>query len=228
MRTAAWRAVRRLEIGLMIAAMLGGCQTEESIRKATGYYQEGLANMETDRRQAFVSFQKAVQLNPSHREAHYYLAHLYTLQTKYPQAVAELREVLAIDPDYAEAHNYLGQVLEAQGQWRDAVVEYRTALRNPLYATPDIALYRLGRALAHEGEYEPAMTALEDAIRITPPSQPLAPVLLELARVYIKLGYTSKAREALHEVTKLEKTGANAVAAEALMRELTPSMDIVR
>lgn len=204
------------------ALSLGGCQTEETLKKATGYYQEGLANLESDRRQAFVSFQKAVQLNPRHKEAHYYLGHLYTLQGKYAQAEEKLREVLAIDPDYSEGHNYLGQILEAQGRWPDAVKEYRQALQNPLYTTPDIALYRLGRALAHEGDLQGAMQALEDALRVTPPSQPLANVYLELGRVYYKLGYTEKAREALAQVTSLDKGGAGAAAAGSLLERLKP------
>lgn len=225
----AWRASRAGAGCLLLVFILAGCQTsDEALRKATGYYQEGLANMQTDRQQAFVSFQKAIQLNPAHKEAHYYLAHLYTMQGKYAQAEGELHEVLKIDPDYAEAHNYLGQVLEAKAQWRDAVLEYRAALRNPLYATPDIAMFRLGRALAHEGEFEAAMTTLEDAIRVTPPSQPLAPVYLELGRVYMKLGYNTKAREALIEVTKLEKTGTNASAAEELIKGLKPSVETSR
>lgn len=208
---------------LLLMIGLGGCQTsDDNVRKATGYYQEGLANIETDRRQAFVSFQKAIQLNPRHKEAHYYLAHLYTLQGKYPQAEDELREVLKIDPDYADAHNYLGQVLEAKGQWHDAVAEYRAALRNPLYTTPDIVLFRLGRTLAREGDTEGAIQALEDALRVSPPSQPLGPVYLELGRAYVKLGYNTKAREALTEVTKLEKGSANASAAEELLGRLKP------
>lgn len=221
-----WLKARRSQQGsvlccLLAAAMLSGCQTsDESLRKATGYYQEGLANMETDRQQAFVSFQKAIQLNPRHKEAHYYLAHLYARQGKFAQAEEELRKVIEIDPDYADAHNYLGQVLEAKGQWREAIAEYRAALRNPLYATPDIALFRLGRALAHEGESEAAMTSLEDAIKVNPPSQPLAPVYLELGKVYAKLGYNTKAREALTEVTKLEKGSPNADAAQELMGRL--------
>jgi type IV pilus assembly protein PilF len=209
-----------LVYGLLGIALIAGCQTEETLKKANGYYQEGLANLDTDQRQAFVSFQKAIQLNPRHKDAHYSLAHLYTRQGKFPQAEQELREVLAIDPEYSEAHNYLGQVLEAQGRWPEAVEEYRQALRNPLYATPDIALYRLGRALAHEGDLEGAMQALEDALRVNPPSQPLGPVYLEMGRVYMRLGYNVKAREALTEVTKLDKGTANATAAEDLLARL--------
>lgn len=224
MTYAASRPVSRSAVAFCLIAMavFSGCQTEESMKKASGYYQEGLANLESDRRQAFVSFQRAIQLNPRHKEAHYYLGHLYTIQGKYPQAEEELREVLKIDPDYPEAHNYLGQVLEAQGRWPEAVEQYRQALRNPLYATPDITLYRLGRALAHEGDLEGAMQTLEDALRVNPPSQPLGQVYLELGRVYGKLGYSTKAREALVEVTKLEKGGANAAAADELLGRLKP------
>lgn|SRR5574341_1406864 len=218
-RGISWSAMACCLLGL---ALIAGCQTEETLKKANGYYQEGLANMESDQRQAFVSFQKAIQLNARHKDAHYSLAHLYTKQGKFQQAEEELREVLKIDPDYSEAHNYLGQVLEAQGRWPEAVEEYRQALRNPLYATPDIALYRLGRALAHEGDLEGAMQNLEDALRVNPPSQPLGPVYLELGRVYVKLGYSLKAREALTEVTKLEKGGANATVADELLGRLKP------
>jgi Tfp pilus assembly protein PilF len=205
---------------LGICLIASGCQTEETLKKATGYYQEGLANLDSDRRQAFVSFQKAVQLNPRHKEAHYSLGHLYTVQGKYAQAEEEFREALKIDPDYSEAHNYLGQVLEATNRWPEAVAEYRLALRNPLYPTPDIALYRLGRALAREGDLEGAMQALEDALRVSPPSQPLGKVYLELGRVYARLGYKPKAREALTEAAKLEKSGANADAANELLGRL--------
>ncbi len=209
-------------LGLVGMAALTGCQTEETLKKATGYYQEGLANLETDRRQAFVSFQKTIQLNPRHKEAHYYLGHLYTVQGKFRQAEAEFREVLILDPDYSEGHNYLGQVLEAEGRWPQAIVEYRKALSNPLYSTPDIPLFRLGRALAHEDDLQGSMQALEDALRVHPPTQPLAPVYLELGRVYAKLGYTTKAREAFTQVTGLEKGGANAAAASALLEDLKP------
>ena len=80
----------------------------------------------------------------------------------------------------------------------------------------------LGRALAHEGDLEGAMQNLEDALRVSPPSQPLGPVYLELGRVYVKLDYSTKAREALTEVTKLEKGGANAAAADELLGRLKP------
>lgn len=205
-----------------LAMGLAGCVTtpEETAKKAKGHYQEGLANLEVNRQQAFLAFQKAVQLDPKHKEAHYYLGHLYALQGKYTQAEEEFRAVIRLDPDYSEAHNYLGQVLEPQDRWQEAIKEYRRALSNPLYATPDIALFRLGRALAHEGDMEGAARAFEDALVVSPPNVPAAQVNLELGRAYYRLGYDTKAREALTRAAGLDKGGESAAAANQLLERL--------
>ncbi len=210
-------------LGVML--VLGGCVTvtEDNLKKAEGYYQEGIANLDTDRQQAFVSFQKAIQADPRHKEANYYLGHLYALQGKNKQAEEEFRKVLRIDPDYSEAYNYLGQVLEPQDRWPEAIESYRRALSNPLYATPDVVWFRLGKALAHEGYMEKATEAFEDALRISPPNVPPAEIHLELGRAYYRLGYDTKAREALKRVTSLDKKGGEyAVAAHKLLERLKP------
>src|SRR5579884_3143988 len=220
---ATWTCLRRRGFGCLAALLatvlpvVAGCASEEKLQKAKGYYQEGLANIDTDRQQAFVSFQKALQVNPKHKESHYSLGHLYALQGKYPQAEEEFRAALQVDPDYAEAHNYLGQVLERQNHWDEAVREYRRALNNPLYGTPDLAWFNLGRALVHEGDLKGAAQAFEDALLITPASVPPAAINLELARVYGKLGYDTKAKEMLARVKTLDKGGPYAAEAGKLM-----------
>ncbi len=207
-------------LAILVAGCLGA--GEENKKKAKGHFQEGLANLEGNRQQAFLAFQKAVQLDPKHKEAHYYLGHLYAVQGKYPQAEEEFREVISLDPNYSEAHNYLGQVLEAQDRWQEAIKQYRQALSNPLYATPDIAWFRLGRALAHEGDMEGASRAFEDALVISPPNVPPAQVNLELGRAYYRLGYDTKAREALTRAVRLDKGGEAGAAANQLLERLKP------
>ena len=96
---------------LLVLGILGGCAiSEESKQKSKGYYQEGVASLETDRQKAFVSFQKAVQTNPENKEARYGLGHILVYQGRLTQAEAEFREAIKIDEDYSEAHTYLGQV----------------------------------------------------------------------------------------------------------------------
>ena len=209
-------------LSLLIALIIAGCVTEDKIKKANGHYQEGLANMDTDRQQAFVSFQKAVQFNPRHKEAHYSLGHVYAAQGKYKEAEEEFQRALQIDPHYSEAHNYVGQMYEKMDRWPDAVRSYRRALENPLYATPDLARWNLGLALAHERDYRGAAQALEDALLVSPPTVPAAAINLELGKVYGKLGFYTQAREAFTRVANLDKGGQYAAEAEKLMEGLKP------
>ena len=203
--------------------LVGGCATsEEAKQKSTGYYQEGMASLETDRQKAYVSFQKAVQLNPDNKEARYGLGHILVYQGKLSQAEVEFREAIRIDENYSEAHTYLGQVLANQDRWPEAIVEFRRALSNPLYGTPDLARFHLGRALAHEKDYQGAMEALEDALAVNPPNVPPAMLQLELGRVYYKLGFERRAKEALIKVTTLDKTGDYAGPAKEILARLKP------
>jgi type IV pilus assembly protein PilF len=191
-------------LGMLMPWLMGGCATSEETRqKSKGYYQEGMASLERDRQKAYVSFQKAVQLDPDNKEA-------------------EFRKAVKIDDNYSEAHTYLGQVLAYQDRWPEAIAEFRLALTNPLYSTPDLARFQLGKALAHEGDYQGAMEALEDALAVNPPNVPPAMLQLELGKVYYKLGFERRAKEALTKVTTLDKTGPHAAAAKEILARLKP------
>ena len=140
----------RLPVYIGLISIWGGCANDkEVLQKSQGYYQEGVASLPGDRQKAFVSFQKSVQLNPSNKEPRYALGHVYALQGKLSHAEEQFRAAIKIDETYSEAHTYLGQVLANQNRWDEAIQSYRQALANPLYPTPDLARFHLGRALAH-------------------------------------------------------------------------------
>ncbi len=216
---------RRQEYRLLVCvgfiSILGGCATDkEVIQKSQGHYQEGVASLPGDRQKAFVSFQQSVQLNPANKEARYALGHVYALQGKLSHAEEQFRAAIKADDTYSEAHTYLGQVLANQDRWDEAIQSYRQALANPLYPTPDLARFHLGRALAHQGDLQGSMDALEDAVSASPPSVPPAMTHLELGRVYYKLGYTTRARDILKKVATLDKGGELAAAASELLARL--------
>jgi type IV pilus assembly protein PilF len=207
---------------LAVGFMLGCASSEEAIQRSKGHYQEGVAALERDRQKAYVSFQKAVQLNPDNKEARYGLGHILVYQGKMAQAEEQFRAAIKIDDNYSEAHTYLGQVLVNQDRWPEAIAEFRQALTNPLYPTPDLARFHLGRALAHEGDLQGAMEALEDALMVHPSSVPPAPLHLELGRVYYKMGFERRAKEMLIKVTTLDQGGDYAAAAMELLTRLKP------
>lgn len=184
----------------MLPGLIVGCASEEKLTKAKGRYQAGVAALETDQQQAFVSFQKAVRLNPEHKEAHYYLGHVYFLRGKYGRAAERFTKVLRIDPAYSNAHNYLGLVLERQGRWQEAIQAYRKALDNPLFLTPDKAWFNLGRALAHEGRTQAALDAFQEALLINPANLPPELIFLEMGEAYYNLDKKERAVEVLTRV----------------------------
>ena len=215
--------VRPLLVLAILIGWLPGCATSEgSIQKSKGHYQEGRASLDQDQQKAFVAFQKAVALDPNNKEARYGLGLILAKQGKLPQAEQELRAATTLDENYSEAYTFLGQVLENQGRWTEAIAAFRQALANPLYVTPDLARFHLGRSLAHEGDYQGAMEAFEDALVINPPNVPPALLQLELGRVYYKLGFERRSREALTKVTTLDKGGEYAAAAKELLTRIKP------
>ena len=214
---------RPLLVWVLLIGWLPGCATSEgSVQKSKGYYQEGVASLEQDQQKAFVAFQKAVTLDPDNKEARYGLGHILALQGKLPQAEQELRAATTLDENYSEAYTYLGQVLEKQGRWKEAIAAFRRALTNPLYITPDLARFHLGRVLAHENDYQGAMEAFEDALVVNPPNVPPAVLHLELGRVYYKLGFERRSKEELMKVTTLDKGGEYAAAAKDLLTRIKP------
>jgi tetratricopeptide (TPR) repeat protein len=219
--------VRPLACPLLVSALLigwlPGCATSEgSAQKSKGYYQEGIASLEYDQQKAFVSFQKAMKLDPNNKEARYGLGHILALQGKLVQAEEEFTAATKLDENYSEAYTYLGQVLEKQERWTEAIAAFRQALTNPLYTTPDLARFHLGRVLAHESNFQGAMEAFEDALVVNPPNVPPAQLHLELGRVYYKLGFERRSRETLTKVTTLDKGGEYAAAAKELLTRLKP------
>ena len=207
----------------LVIGWLPGCATsDESLQKSKGYYQEGVASLDHDQQKAFVSFQKAVQQNPKNKEARYGLGHILALQGKLTQAEEEFVAATKLDENYSEAYTYLGQVLEKQGRWIEAIAAFRQALANPLYTTPDLARFHLGRSLAHESDYQGAMEAFEDALVVDPPNVSPALLHLELGRAYYKLGFERRSRETLTKVTTLDKGGEYAAAAKELLTRLKP------
>jgi len=68
----------------LLTLVVGCAGDKEALRKSQGHYQEGIASLPGDRQKAFVSFHRAVQLNPANKEARYALGHVYVLQGKLP------------------------------------------------------------------------------------------------------------------------------------------------
>ena len=210
--------------GLAAVALLAGCVSVEEVerreRESDGYYKQGLSHMDSNQQQAYVSFQKSIQLNPANFEAHYALGSIHFQRKEYAEAEREFRRCIELQPSSGEAMNFYGRTLIELKRLPEAVDILRKTTALPLYATPDNAYSNLGYALYLLGDNAGAIRAYQDALRIDPPSVPRALLHLELGRLYITQGENAKAREALAQAKSLDPQGTAGAEATKLMQKL--------
>ncbi|MBI3810059.1 MAG: tetratricopeptide repeat protein [Nitrospirae bacterium] len=210
--------------GLTAVVLLAGCVSAEELKKrereSEGYYKQGLSNMDSNQQQAFVSFQKSLQLNPDNYDAHYALGSIHFQRKEFAEAEREFRRCIELMPDNGEALNFYGRTLIELKRLPEAVDVLRKTTALPLYATPDKAYSSLGHALFLMGDSAGAIRAYQEALKVDPPSVPRALLYLEVGRLYIAQGENARAREALAQVKSLDPQGTAGAEATKLMQKM--------
>lgn len=210
--------------GLAAVILLAGCVSAEEIakrdRESDGYYKQGLSHMDSNQQQAFVSFQKSIQLNPDNYDAHYALGSIHFQRKEFSEAEREFRRCVDLKPNDGEALNFYGRTLIELKRLSEAVDVLRRTTALPMYATPDIAYSNLGHALHLLGDNAGAVRAYQEALKIDPPTVPRALLHLELGRLYIAQGENASAREALAQAKALDPQGTAGAEATKLMQKL--------
>ena len=214
--------------GICVLMSLVGCVTEASLKKqdeAEGNYQLGRSYLQTDLQKAIVSFERAIDINPNHRDAHLELGIVYGQRGRLDAAEEHYEQAIRIDSDYSEAHNNLGTVYARQAQWDKAIEEYRKALENPMYPWPDSAYYNLARALSQIGEYDEALIALRNASLVVPLAMPVVLIHREFGRIYEKVGDIELARAAYEEAIEADDQETYRDQLEEYLRNLETTSD---
>lgn len=210
--------------GLAVVALLVGCVSTEDLakreREADGYYKQGLSHLASNQQQAFVSFQKSIQVNPDNYDAHYALGSIHFQRKEFADAEREFRRCISLRPDDGESLNFYGRTLIELQRLPEAVDVLRKTTALPLYATPDKAYSSLGHALSLMGDNAGAIRAYQEALKIDPPTVPRALLHLELGRLYIVQGEPIKARESLAQAKSLDPQGTAGAEATKLMQRL--------
>jgi len=211
-------------VSIVAVGLLAGCVTEEALKKqkreAEGHYKQGMSYLQTDQQRAFVSFQKAIQLDPENYDAHYALGSVYFQRKEYADAEREFRTCVTLNPNSGEALNFLGRTLIEQKRFPEAAEVLRKVTLMPIYATPDVAFANLAEALHSQGDAQGAIQAYQSALKIDPPNVPRAFVHLMMGQLYMEKGEDGKAREALAQAKALDPDGDVGKLATRLMQQL--------
>ena len=111
---------------------------------------------------------EAEKYSPDDHRVHYFLGMAYHGKGMRDKAVEEFKRAISLKKDYSEAHNYLGTLYSDMELWDQAIEEFDRALANPIYDTPDKALYNVGWAYYSKKDYKTALIKYQEALRREP------------------------------------------------------------
>lgn len=124
------------------------------------------------------------------------------------QAEAAFRQALALHENYSEAENNFGWYLCQRGRHDEALTRFDLALKNPLYATPEVALANAGICSLAKGNVGEAEAFFFRALKRVPD---LRVALLGMADIEFRQGRALAARNKLNQLGDISTLGAPAL-----------------
>lgn len=158
---------------------------------------------------ALEELNEALKADANHAPAHNMLALLYMELREDALAQQSFDRALRLSPLDSDVHNNYGWFLCQRKRHEEGIKYFMSALKNPLYATPEKSFVNAGLCARDRGDDAGAAQYFERALAV----QPLQPqALYQLADLAFKRGDVPQARVYL---TRLNKSGV-ALSAEAL------------
>jgi type IV pilus assembly protein PilF len=140
----------------------------------------------------------ALAADPNYASAYSVRALIYTALRDFGAAEADFKKALGIAPDDPDINNNYGWFLCQSGKEKASIPYFLSAVKNPLYTTPDLAYINAGSCALKAGDLAEARDYLLQALRFSRDSAPQ--VQTHLATLAYKEGNLAEARNRLLEV----------------------------
>lgn len=127
------------------------------------------------------------------------LVHAYLKE--YSKADDDFRQALNFAPNDADVNNNYGWYLCETGKARASISHFLTAIKNPLYQTPERAYTNVGTCAMRAGDQDAAERYLLQALRLSRDGAPEARV--QLAKLYYQRGFLEESRRYVNEAMKM-------------------------
>lgn len=168
---------------ILLTIILGGCATQGQIdddADATGYlgtekqespaaiYVEmGIAYLRDDRPGiALKKLKTALSIDPQNAKAHNVIAILYERLGEMDLAEAHFTKAVELQPQDPYIRNARGSFFCKQGHYEKAELEFESALSNPLYSTPFVAMTNAGLCAERSGDLAEAENYYRRALTV--------------------------------------------------------------
>jgi type IV pilus assembly protein PilF len=113
---------------------------------------------------ALAEIREALTADSGHAPAYNVLALVHAQLHEDAQAEESFRKAISLAPNYSEVRNNYGYYLCQRQRYDEAMLAFESALRNPLYASPEKPLANAGLCALHKGDPVLAQTYLQRAL----------------------------------------------------------------
>ncbi len=170
--------------------------------------------------EAVSSYQRALDLNPSHAGAQLQIGRVLRQNGRHHEAAEHLRAALTIDPRNHDALLELGRCLAARCHIDEAIDCFRQALR--LEPNSTAALEAMGNVYLEDHCYDDAETSFAMAVALEPRR---AESHFQLARALDAQGRTAEAATSLEQAVALDPRAGGPLLRLALVRRAQGKLD---
>jgi Flp pilus assembly protein TadD len=161
---------------------------------------------------AIEAWHKSLELNPADGETETDLGMVLFNSGRKDEGLQHLQKAVTLGPDLSDAHNHLGVALADLGKTEAAVEELQKAVE--LYPKSAEFQFNLGYVLESRSDYAAALKPLEQSVELGEGKN--GHCLVELAKVYAKLGRTADALRTGHKALELAEQQHNEQLATSL------------
>ncbi len=163
---------------LLAVILLVGCTSKGEGEQTTFQRARGIATIHTElaaayysRTQYAIALQEsgvALQADPTYAPSYNVRALIRMALHEDEQAEADFKHSIKLDKNYSDAYNNFGWFLCQRGRNQESVPQFLEALKNPLYATPEVAYANAGLCAHRAGDLVSADTYLQRALILRP------------------------------------------------------------
>lgn len=143
---------------------------------------------------ALDEFQQAIAIDSTYALAYNGLALVQSSLGQDAEAEANFKQSIKLQPNSSESHNNYGSFLCQRKRYDESIAEFLAAVKNPLYATPNLAYANAGICADRKKDTKSAEVYLNKALQIEPLTHSAAQ---QLADIQLRRGDATSASKTL-------------------------------
>jgi type IV pilus assembly protein PilF len=190
----------------MFVSALFACATEKPvgtgsnandpvISRARAHTELGAAYLQQNKLEiALDEFNQAVVIAPNYALAYNGLGLVQSALGQDVEAEANFKKSIELQPNSSESHNNYGSFLCTRKRYDESIAHFLAAVKNPLYATPNLAYANAGICADRKGDTKNAEAYLNKALQLEPLTHSAA---YQLADIQFKRGDVKTAKMTL-------------------------------